>query len=71
MPLTVVGVKFSPLTASSKLCCAPAMMLEGEIVSIVGPEVIATVAVPASDGVTTLVAVIVIAFGDGAVAGAV
>lgn len=71
VPLPVVGVKFRPLTASSKLCCAPAMTLEGKTVSIVGPDVIATVAAAASEGVPTLVAVMVIAFGDGAVAGAV
>lgn len=45
-------------------------MLDGRIVSITGAEVSATVAVPASDGFATLVAVMVIALGDVATAGA-
>ena len=45
-------------------------MLDGRIVSITGAETNATVAVPASDGFATLVAVTVMALGDGATAGA-
>ncbi|MGB6876887.1 MAG: hypothetical protein WBD87_12740 [Candidatus Acidiferrales bacterium] len=71
VPLPVVATKLSPSTASWKLCCAPAITLEGRTVSIVGPDVIVTVAVPASDGFATLVAVMLIAFGEGAAPGAV
>lgn len=70
VPLLVEAMKLSPWTASRKLFCGPAMMLDGRIVSITGAEVSATVAVPASDGFATLVAVTVIAFGEGATAGA-
>ncbi len=45
LPLVVVGMKLRPSTASSKLCSAPAITLEGRTVSIVGPDVTATVAV--------------------------
>jgi hypothetical protein len=71
MPLSVVATKFSPSRASSKLCCAPAITLDGRTVSIVGPDVTATVAVAESDGLATLVAVMLIAFGEGATVGAV
>lgn len=69
-PLLVVGMKLRPWTASRKLLCAPATMLDGRIASITGAETNATVAVPASDGFATLVAVTLIALGDGATAGA-
>ena len=69
-PLLVVAMKLRPWTASRKLFCGPATMLDGRMVSITGAETSATVAVPASDGFTTLVAVTLIALGDGATAGA-
>lgn len=71
LPLVVVGMKLRPFTASRKLCCAPAITLEGRTVSIVGPDVTATVAAAVREGFAALVAVMRIAFGDGATAGAV
>lgn len=70
MPLPVVATKLSPFTASSKLCCAPAITLEGKTVSMVGPDMTATVAVAVSDGFARLVTVMLIAFGEGAAPGA-
>lgn len=69
-PLLVLARKLSPCTASKKLFCGPATMLDGRMVSITGAEVSAAVAVAVSDGFATLVAVIAMAFGDGATAGA-
>ncbi len=69
--LVVVGVKLRPSTASSKLSCAPAITLEGRTVSIVAPDVTATVAVAVRAEFAALVAVMSIAFGEGASAGAV
>lgn len=71
VPLPVAAIKLSPFTASSKLCCAPAITLEGKTVSMVGPDMTATVAVAVSDGFATPVAVMLIAFGEGAALGAV
>src|SRR5690348_6199533 len=69
--LEVVGIKFSPCTANRKLLGVPARTLEGRIVSITGPDSNATVAVADAEGSARLVAKMEIAFGDGAVAGAV
>lgn len=71
VPLPVVATKLSPFTASSKLCCAPAITLDGKTVSMVGPDRTATVAVAVSDGFALLVAVMLMAFGEGAPLGAV
>ena len=70
-PLDVVGTKLSPCTANKKLFGAPAMTLEGRIVSMTGPDSSATVAVAEVDGLATLVATIEIAFGEGATPGAI
>jgi len=69
-PLLVLARKLRPCTASRKLFCGPATMLDGRMASITGAEVSATVAVAASDGFAVLIAVIAMAFGDGATAGA-
>lgn len=65
------GTKFAPSTVSGKLSTAPAITLEGKIVSITGPEVIAIAAADVFVVSATLVATIEIAFGLGATAGAV
>lgn len=70
-PLPVVATKLRPFTASAKFCCVPAITLEGKTVSIVGPDVIAAVAVDTSAGFASLVAVMRMAFGEGAIGGAV
>lgn len=70
VPLPVVATKFNPSTASREFCCAPVTTLEGKRASIVGPDATATVAVAASDGFAVFVAVMRIAFGEGAAAGA-
>ena len=65
------ATKFKPWTDSGKPSTAPAITLEGKIVSMVGPDVIAIVA--EADFVLSawLVAMIDIAFGEGATVGAV
>lgn len=63
--------KFTPSTASGKASTAPAMTLEGKTISMVEPLVIAIVADPDFVGSASLVAVIRIAFGEGATGGAV
>jgi hypothetical protein len=60
-----------PCTCSGKLSTAPANTLDGKITSIVGPLVIATVALAESLLLAWLVAVTVTAFGEGAAVGAV
>ena len=60
-----------PCTCSGKLSTAPAKTLDGRITSIVGPLVIATVALANSLLLAWLVAVTATAFGEGAAAGAV
>jgi hypothetical protein len=65
------AIKFTPWITRGKPSTAPAITLEGRIVSMTGPLVIVTVA--AADFVLSawLVAVIIIALGDGADVGAV
>jgi hypothetical protein len=60
-----------PCTCSGKLSTAPAKTLDGKITSIVGPLVIAPVALAESPLLAWLVAVTVTAFGEGAAVGAV
>src|SRR5580704_11489172 len=60
-----------PCTCSGKLSTAPANTLDGKITSMVGPLVIATVALADMVVLAWLVAVTATAFGEGAVAGAV
>jgi len=60
-----------PCTCSGKLSTAPAKTLDGKITSMVGPLVIATVPLADSLALAWLVAVTVIAFGEGAEVGAV
>src|ERR1700675_1283138 len=60
-----------PCTASGKLSTAPAKTLEGKIISMVGPLVIATVALAVSLLSAWLVAITRPAFGEGADVGAV
>jgi hypothetical protein len=65
------AAKFSPSISSGKPSTAPALTLEGKIVSIVTPLVIATVAVNVCGGVESVVATTEISLGDGALDGAV
>ena len=68
--LPLPATKFKPCTTSGMLSNAPAMALEGSIVSIVGPLVSAIVADADFVRSAWLVAVTKIAFGDGAMVGA-
>jgi len=70
-PAPLPAMKFKPRTARGNPWTAPAITLEGEIDSIVGPLLMTTVAVADFVVSASLVAVIVIAFGEGAVVGAV
>jgi hypothetical protein len=70
LPVIVLGAKLRPFTVNAKLCCALARTLDGSKVSIVGPDVMATVAEAVSAGFAALVAVMRIALGDGAADGA-
>jgi len=60
-----------PCTASGKLSTAPAKTLDGKMISMVGPLVIATVALAVLLASAALVASTVTAFGEGADVGAV
>ena len=60
-----------PCTSSGKPSTAPANTLDGKITSMVGPLVIASVALADMLVFAWLVAVTVTAFGEGAVTGAV
>ena len=65
------GTKFAPCTASGKLSTAPEKTLDGNITSITGPLVIETVAVADFVESATLIAVTLMALGEGAPTGAV
>lgn len=65
------ATKFRPSTSSGKPSTAPAVTLDGKTVSIVGPVFTATTAVSMPGGVDCVVATMAIAFGEGAVPGAV
>ena len=65
------ATKCSPSSSRGNPSTAPALTLDGKIVSIVAPLVIATVAANACGGVEASVAITEIAFGDGALDGAV
>lgn len=69
--LPLPGAKFTPRTINGKPSTAPAVTLEGSVDSIVGPIEITTVAVADLLASAWLVAVIVIALGEGAAFGAV
>ena len=60
-----------PCTASGKLSTAPANTLDGKMISIVGPLVIATVALAVLVGSAALVTITDTAFGEGAKVGEV
>lgn len=60
-----------PCTASGKLSTAPANTLDGRMISMVGPLVMATVALAALLASAWLVAITVTAFGEGARVGEV
>ena len=64
------GTKFKPRTDTGKPSIAPAIVLDGRITSMVGPDVMAIVA--DADFVLSawLVAMIEMAFGEGATVGA-
>ena len=64
------ATKFTPWSDSGKLSAAPAITLDGSITSIVGPLVMATVAVADFVASARLVAITEIALGDGATVGA-
>ena len=66
----VPEMKFAPCTASGKLSTAPEKTLEGNMTSMTGPEVIATVAVANLVGSATLVTITEMALGEGAPVGA-
>jgi hypothetical protein len=65
------ATKLSPSSSRGNPSTAPALTLDGKIVSMVAPLVIATVAVNVCGGVESSVAITEIAFGDGALEGAV
>ena len=69
--LALPGTKFNPCTDTGKPSMAPAIALDGKITSIVGPEVMAIVADADFVLSATLVAMIEMAFGEGATVGAV
>ena len=64
------ATKFTPCSNSGKLSAAPAITLDGSITLIVGPLVIATVAVADFVASARLVAITDIALGEGATVGA-
>src|SRR5271155_746723 len=70
-PLPLPATNPLPCTCSGKLSPAPANTPDGNITSIVGPLVIAAVALAESLLLAWLVAVTVTAFGEGAAVGAV
>ena len=65
------GTKFNPCTDMGKPSIAPAIALAGRMASMVGPDVMAIVADADFVLSASLVAMIEIAFGDGATVGAV
>ena len=65
------GTKFNPRSDTGKPSMAPAIALDGRITSMVGPDVMAIVADADFVLSASLVAMIEIAFGDGATEGAV
>jgi len=69
--LPLPTTKFTPSTSSGNDSTAPAITLEGKIVSIAGPLVMASVADADFVESTWLVAITEIALGDGATEGAV
>lgn len=69
--LPLPGTKLTPCTSKGKLSTAPAITLDGSRIRIVGPLVIATVALALLVGSKELVAMTAIALGDGAADGAV
>lgn len=69
--LPLPATKFTPWTESGKPSTAPAIALEGRIVSITGPLVRATVAEEDFVESAWLVAITETAFGDGGAPGAV
>ena len=70
-PGPLPATKFRPFTSSGKLSTAPAITLEGNSASIIGPSAIATIAVADLLGSASLVAITAMAFGEGAADGAV
>ena len=64
------ATKFLPCNVSGKLSAAPAITLDGSITWIVGPLVMATMAVADFVASARLVAIMDIALGDGATVGA-
>src|ERR1700685_4163946 len=67
----VVETNPRPFNASVKLDATPAITLDGSICSMLGPLVIVSTAVALAPGSDALVAVSAIAFGEGALPGAV
>ena len=70
-PTPLPATNPAPCTASGKLSTAPAKTLDGEIISMLGPLVIATVALTVLLASAALVAITVTAFGEGADVGEV
>ena len=67
----LVGIKFPPKTCSVKLPTPPAVALAGSRLTMVIAFVMVTLALPARDVSSELVATMLIAFGEGVEIGAV